>query len=237
MCVWLPWIHPIYYSKLKQIIIIIITIIIIIIIINFIIIITIIIIIIIIIINMIIIITPEHTEMLTYMINHTRKRQRSLVATLIDLSNAIGEVHHSLLRRVLDFHHMLHELRELILEMYKDFYVTIGTMGYTTCPIKVERGLLQGDCLSLLLFNLCFNTLIQTVKQWKVNCLVFDYTLQPRHWLQFADDATNATSSVQDNQYLLNLFIKWSIWANFVAGVNKCKSFGITKECVSIRPI
>ena len=106
-------------------------------------------------------------------------------------------------------------------------------MGYTTCPTKVERRVLQEDCLSLLLFNPCFNTLIQTVKQRKVNCLgyVFDYMLQPRHWLQFADDTTIATSSVQDNQYLLNLFTKWSVWANFVASVDdKCKSFAITKH-------
>ena len=113
--------------------------------------------------------TIENTEILTYMINHAR--QRDLVITLIDLQNAFGEVHHSLLRRVLDFHHIPHELRELILEMYRDFYVTIGTMGYTICPIKLERGVLQRDCLSPLLFNLCLNTLIQTVKQRKVNYL------------------------------------------------------------------
>ena len=172
------------------------------------------------------------------MINHARKRQHDLVITLIDLRNTFGEVHHSLLRRVLDFHHIPHELRELILEMYRDFYVTIGTMGYTTCPIKLERGVLQGDCLSPLLFNFCFNTLIQTVKQRKVNCLgyVFDYTLQPRNWLQFADDTVIATSCIQDNQYLLNLFTKWSVWANFVVRVDKCKSFGITKKSVQFEP-
>ena len=170
--------------------------------------------------------------MFTYVIKHARKRQCDLVITLIDLRNAFGEVHHSLLRRVIDFHHIQHELRELILEMYRGFYVPIGTMDYTTCPIKLERGVLQGDCFSPLLFNLCFNTLIQTVKQRKVNCLgyVYDYTLQPRHWLQFADDTATATSCVQDNQYLLNLFTKWSVWADFAARVDKCKSFGITKN-------
>ena len=105
-------------------------------------------------------------------------------------------------------------------------------MDNTTCPIKLERGVLQGDCLSTPLFNLCFNTLIRSVKQRKVNCLgcVLDYTLQPRHWFQFADDSAAATSSIQDNQYLLNLFTKWSVWANFVVRVDKCKSFGITKN-------
>ena len=105
-------------------------------------------------------------------------------------------------------------------------------MGHTTCPIKLERGVLQRDCLLPHLFNLCFNTLIQTIKQRKVNCLpyVFDYTLQPHHWLQFVDDTTLATSCVQDNQYLLNLFTKWSVRASFVVRVDKCKSFGIRKK-------
>ena len=40
--------------------------------------------------------TIEHNELLTYMINHARKRQRDLFVTLIYLRNAFGEVHHSL---------------------------------------------------------------------------------------------------------------------------------------------
>ena len=71
-------------------------------------------------------------------------------------------------------------------------------MGYTTGPINVERGVFQGDCLSPLLFNLCFNTMIQTVKQKKMNCLgyIFDYALQSRHWLQFGM-IKNVSQSVQ----------------------------------------
>ena len=79
---------------------------------------------------------------------------------------------------------------------------------------------------------MCFNTLIQKIRQKKINCLgyVFDYTLRPRHWFRFADDDTAiATSSCQDNQYLLNLFTKWVTWANFIVRVDKCKSFGMTK--------
>ena len=116
--------------------------------------------------------------------------------------------------------------------MHKDFHISIGTKRFITGRIKVERGVLQGDCLSPLLFNMCFNTLIQTIRQKKINCLgyVFDYTLQPRHWFQFADDTAIATASCQDNQYLLNLFTKWAAWANFIVSVEKCKSFGMTKN-------
>ena len=111
--------------------------------------------------------------------------------------------------------------------MYKDFYISIGTKRFITDRIKA----LQGDCLSPLLFNMCFNALIQRMRQKKISCLgyVFDYTLQPRHWFQFTDDTATATSSFQDNQYLLNLFNKWATWANFIVRVDKCKSFGMTK--------
>ena len=110
--------------------------------------------------------------------------------------------------------------------MYKDFYISIGTRRFIMGRIKVERGVLKGDCLSPLLFNMCFNTLIQTIRQKKINCLgyVFDYTLQPCHWFQFADDTAIATSSCQDNQYLLNLFTKWATWANFIVRVESVRA-------------
>ncbi len=41
--------------------------------------------------------TIEHTQLLTYLINHAKIKQRHLIVTLIDLKNAFGEVDHNLL--------------------------------------------------------------------------------------------------------------------------------------------
>ena len=90
--------------------------------------------------------TIEHNELLTYMINHARKRQRDLFITLIDLRNAFGEVHHSLLNKVLEYHHVPNEVKSLIQNMYKDFHISVGTKRFIKGRIKVERGVLQGDC-------------------------------------------------------------------------------------------
>ena len=47
----------------------------------------------------------EHTEALTYVINHAhKKQQRNLVVTLIYLKSAFGEVDHKLLAEVLKYH-------------------------------------------------------------------------------------------------------------------------------------
>ena len=64
-----------------------------------------------------------------------------------------------------------------------NYQLTIATDGYVTSPITVRCGVLQGDSLSPLLFNLVVNALINTIKQDKTNCIgyVYDSTLAPKH--------------------------------------------------------
>ena len=79
---------------------------------------------------------------------------------------------------------------------------------------------------------MCVNTLITTIDQEKVKCLgyVYENTLSPKHWFQFADDTAIATALESDNQLLLNVFTKWSNWADFTIRVDKCHVFGIRKN-------
>ena len=53
---------------------------------------------------------------------------------------------------------------------------------------------------------------------------VAEKTLSPRHLFQFADDTAIVTALEGDNQRLLNLFTKWSFWADLKIGVDKCHS-------------
>ena len=50
--------------------------------------------------------TIEHTQQLAYIIQHAKRKQKTLVVTLLDLKNAFGEVCHSLIPTVLQFHHI-----------------------------------------------------------------------------------------------------------------------------------
>ena len=77
-----------------------------------------------------------------------------------------------------------------------------------TTTIRVHRDILQGDSLSLLLFNLIINTLINTIKYDKIECMGYFHQnfLKSKQWFQFADDTTVATSFESDNQYLVMFF-------------------------------
>ena len=86
---------------------------------------------------------------------------------------------------------------------------------------------MQGDCLSPLLFNLCFNTFVQHIKSEKYQLFGFSYN--PIHWCQFADDAAVITGQESENQHLLNRFAIWCQWAEMIVRVDKCSTFGIKK--------
>ena len=105
--------------------------------------------------------TLEHTAEMARIINTARSKQRSLIITLPDLKNAFGEVHHNLITSVLDYHHIPEHIKLITKDLYTDFKTSILTSSLQTPFIPARRGVLQGDCLSPLLFNMCFNTFVQ----------------------------------------------------------------------------
>ena len=149
---------------------------------------------------------------------------------LLDLNNAFGKVSHDLLHLVLKYHHIPDHIN-LAKSLYANYQLTIATDSYVTSPITVRCGVLQGNSLSPLLFNLVINALINTIKEDKINCIgyVYDSTLAPKHQMQFADDTALLMSLESDNQYLCNAFVKWSTWAGLIIKVSKCHVFGMKK--------
>ena len=173
--------------------------------------------------------TFEHIAHLSHVINQARTKQRSVTITLIDLKNAFGEVHHNLIDTILEYHHIPVEIRSMVKSLYGDFFTAITTKSFTTDFIRVSKGVLQGDCLSPLLFNLIINSFIQHIKTLSQLGYHFKKYFQPRHWYQFADDAAAVTAMESDNQKLLNIFSRWCTWCDMIIHVGKCHSFGIKK--------
>ena len=131
----------------------------------------------------------EHTTQMARIINKATIKQRSVVITLLDLKNAFGKVHHNLIPKVLKYHHIPDQIQQLIKNLYSVSYTSIISERFHSPVIKVARGVLHGDFLSPLIFNLCFSTFIQYIAGKKYRH--FDFTLNSRnstHWFQFADD-------------------------------------------------
>ena len=124
------------------------------------------------------------------------------------------------------------EIREIIKHLYTNFFTCVSTSEYTTEFTHFGRSVLQGNCISPLLFNLIINTFIQHIKQKEYEQLghKFSKFLSPRHWYQFADDASVITGQEYQAQILLNAFTRWCTWSDMIIRVDKCTTFGITKR-------
>ena len=115
-------------------------------------------------------------------ISTARSKQRSVITTLLDIKNAIGEVHHNLISEVLNYHHVPTHIQCLIRSLYTDFQTSIITDSFRTPFITVGRGVLQGDCLSTLTFNLRFNNFIHYIYDRKFQQFGFSLgSLLPIH--------------------------------------------------------
>ena len=143
--------------------------------------------------------TFEHSAHLAQMIKQAKLKQRSIVVTF--LKNAFGEVHHNIIPVVLKHHHFPEEIVNIIKSLYVQFHTTVTTSHFSTEFLPVSKGVLQGDCLSPLLFNLLFNTLTQYIKSDKFQQMGYSFSklFAPRHWYQFADDAAVLTGQEYEN--------------------------------------
>ena len=132
---------------------------------------------------------------------------------------------------VLRYHHVPDHFTSIIRSLYDGFQTGVTTKEYTTPFINIEKGVLQGDCLSPLLFNLCINSLIQSIKTKEFEQLGYRCSklLSPKHWLQFADDAIAVSATEFENQTLVNAFFRWCNWAKMTIRPDKCQSFALKK--------
>ena len=176
----------------------------------------------------------EHTQMLAHMMREAKRHQRTLIVTLLDLRNAFGEVNHNLIYSSLRYHNVPEEIICIIKDIYTHSLITVAHGNANTELIQVDRGVLQGDPCSPLIFNICFNPLMQTVIQSKYLHLGYVWgpnaDLRSRSWLQFADDTVLISDNIKSAQSLLNLNAAWCEWAEMKIRIDKCSTFGMRKQ-------
>ena len=153
--------------------------------------------------------------------------------TLLDLRTAFGEVSHDLISKALAMHKIPQHIIDLISNIYQSANVAISVNNNITDPIRVRRGVLQGDPCSPLLFNICFNILIRTIAQDKFKTLGFAWgpSTNPcaTSWLQFADDSALISHDCKSAQSLVDITAAWCKWSNMFLRPEKCVTFGMAK--------
>jgi len=176
----------------------------------------------------------EHVEQLSYLLNHQKKMKREIYVVLLDLKNAFGEVHHSLIRFSLAHHHVPSDVIGIIMSQYSDFFLTVtsSASGLYTGPIHVQRGVLQGDTLSPLLFNIVFDSLMASLSDVRIQShgVLWGDGVTRSLWSQFADDAAVTCDNLRETQLLLTYFQRWTAWADLIIRPDKSFAYAAAQR-------
>ena len=107
----------------------------------------------------------EHQSKLASIIQDARTKHKSLTVCWLDLANAYGSVHHSLIDFSLKHYHAPTELRLMVQALYRDLSASVITAEWSTPAIPLQIGVNQRDPFSVVIFNTIISTLVNTLKQ------------------------------------------------------------------------
>ena len=81
-------------------------------------------------------------------------------STWLDIANAYGSIPHKLISIALQRAHVPKEIQDLIHSYYDDVSIRFTTESFTTEFLKLEKGIITGCTLSVILFALTMTMLV-----------------------------------------------------------------------------
>ena len=174
----------------------------------------------------------EHQFKLWRGLQDAKGNQRSLCAAWIDLENAYGSVHHDIIQFAMTHYYVPVQCQAIVKDLYRNLAVFVQSSLWRTDIIRFQKGVFQGDPLSVIIFNMVINLYVDVITQPSHRSLAYEFSYANCSILltQFADDTCLLANSVVSCQYLCRISDKFFQWAQMRVNVTKCRSL-----CISSR--
>ena len=176
----------------------------------------------------------EHTSVISQMIREAKAGKKDLVVTWLDLANAYGSIPHHLIMEALKNTHVPERVQDLIKSYYNEVKIRFSTAAFTTDWQRVERGIITGCTLSVILFVLAMSMLVEEAKRETKGPKSDSGQQQPNIRL-FMDDIATATNTLVQTKYLLEKLSENFKKAELKVKPEKCRSLVMIKGEISRR--
>ena len=107
----------------------------------------------------------EHTAVVSQLIREAKKEKKNLVVTWLDIANAYGSIPHKFILKALREAHMPEDVVQLVESYYSNARIRFATKNFTTEWQRVEKGIITGCTLSVVLFSLAMTWIVMSVKK------------------------------------------------------------------------
>ena len=144
----------------------------------------------------------EHQLKLCSVLSEAQSKHKALAVCWLDIANAYGSVHHSLIQFALQHYHAPPQFLSILQDLYSGLNATVITENWDTPLVSLQKGVYKGDPLSVVIFNTVMNTLIDSVT-WPLLTQEFPITWVEReldslathyikHWAGLTKSASTA---------------------------------------------
>ena len=174
----------------------------------------------------------EHTGVVTQLIREAKENKGNLVVVWLDLANAYGSVPHKLVDEALTRYHVPEHVKEVILDYYNNFSLRFTSGPITSDWHQLQKGIITGCTISVILFALAMNLLVKTAETECRGPQSKTGTRQPPI-RAFMDDLTVTTASVQGGRWLLKGLDVVMTWARMRFKPAKSRSLVLKKGKVN----
>ena len=167
----------------------------------------------------------EHNQVFQELIRHAKANKRTIHATFFDLEDAFGSVQHNLISHSLNQFDIPENISNYVLNLYSNLQGSVVSQQWSSEQFKFAKGVFQGDPLSPIVFLICFNPIIEKLKQESK----FGYDLNGTKYITtpFADDFNLITTNKRTHQRLINNINGWINSMGLKLKPPKCVSISI----------
>ena len=127
----------------------------------------------------------EHNQTLVDIVKMAKREHRESHLAFLDLENAFGSVKHNLILAALKWYNIPPQWTQLIHNLYDNCYVCVKTSKWTTHPIHIQKGSLQGGPEAGIIFNIPWNLFLDGTLKFMLS-LGYERAAKPLS--AFADD-------------------------------------------------
>ena len=102
----------------------------------------------------------EHTSTISQLIREAKENKGDLTVVWLDLANAYCTVPHKLIEEALQHYHITGKIQAIINNYLKGIHLHFSVQDYETSWLKLEKGIVTGCTISVLLFVMAMNLII-----------------------------------------------------------------------------
>ena len=165
-----------------------------------------------------------------------KSAKKDLTVIFLDIANAFGAMSHQLISTTLKRANVPDSIVSLIESYYSDVQIRFTTKEFITEWQRVEKGIITGCTLSVVLFAMAMTMLVMSAKSETKG----PYTVSGQQQVNarlFMDDITTTTETVVQTRHLLRELGSKLEWGKLKVKPEKCRSLIISKGKLSRRTI